>query len=132
MQKELSITTLSATAAAKLKTWVGTTCPGLPRALSVSGFFANANSFFGGSARSARRGTLPVECHRRANSGRVARVNKSRPGDCVNRQFVTVLLTKPFLTNRKEGAKPWQPKRNARSLMAAAPAERIVTGGRTT
>ena len=55
------ITTSSATAAARLGTLSGTTCPGQPRALSVSGFFANANSFSGGSARSALRGTLPVK-----------------------------------------------------------------------
>ena len=35
---------------------------------SVSGFFANANSFSGGSARSALRGTLPVKC-RGAHAG---------------------------------------------------------------
>src|SRR5260370_33930208 len=47
----------------------GTTCPGLSRAPSVSGFFANANSFSGGSARSALRGTLPVKCRRRMDTG---------------------------------------------------------------
>ena len=34
----------------------------------VSGFFANANSFSGGSARSALRGELPVRCRRRRSS----------------------------------------------------------------
>src|SRR4029077_1851333 len=37
------------------------TCPGLLRAPSVSGFFANANSSSAGSARSALRGALPVD-----------------------------------------------------------------------
>ena len=64
MRKACGITTSSATAAAMLRTWSGTTCPGLPRAPSASGFFANANSFSGGSARSALRGALPVKCHR--------------------------------------------------------------------
>ena len=58
-----------ATAAVRLKTWSGTTCPGLPRAPSASGFFANANSFSGASARSALRGTLPVKCGRRVDTG---------------------------------------------------------------
>src|SRR6185369_10914845 len=38
---------------------------GLLRARSASGFFANTNLFFGGFARSARRGALPVEFHGR-------------------------------------------------------------------
>ena len=42
---------------------------GLPRAPSVSGFFANANSFSAGSARSALRGMFPVKCHRRVVTG---------------------------------------------------------------
>src|SRR5260370_16315819 len=42
------------------RTGGGTKCPGLLRATSVSGFFANANSFSGDSARSALRGALPV------------------------------------------------------------------------
>src|SRR5260370_38820783 len=60
MRKTCGITSSSATAAAVLRTWTGTTCPGLPRALSGSGLFANASSFFVGSARSALRGVLPV------------------------------------------------------------------------
>jgi hypothetical protein len=66
-RKACGITTSSATAAAKLRTLSGTTCPGLPRAPSVSGLFANANSFSGDSARSAFRGTLPAKCRRRMN-----------------------------------------------------------------
>src|SRR5438034_10507483 len=61
MRQACRITTSSATAAAMLRTLSTTTCPGRPRAPSVSGFFANANSFSGGSARSALRGTLPVK-----------------------------------------------------------------------
>src|ERR1700694_4850452 len=60
MRKARSITTSSATAAAMLKILNGMTCPRLARAPSVSGFFANANSFSGDSARSALRGALPV------------------------------------------------------------------------
>src|SRR4029077_6210921 len=74
MRKGCGITTSFATAAAMLRTWSGTTCPGLPRAPSVSGFFANANSFSGGSARSAHRGALPVRCRR----ARGCRVNGAR------------------------------------------------------
>jgi len=57
--KACGITTSSATAAATLRTWSGSICPGLPRAPSASGFFANVNLFSGSSARSALRGTLP-------------------------------------------------------------------------
>ena len=54
-RKACRITTSYATAAAMLKTWSGTTCPSPPRAPWASGWFANANSFSGGSARSALR-----------------------------------------------------------------------------
>src|SRR6266851_1456382 len=70
MRKACGITTSFATAAEMLRTWSGTTYPGLPRAPSVSGFFANAKSFSGGSARSALRGALPVR-RRRARGCRV-------------------------------------------------------------
>src|SRR5437899_3039810 len=63
------VRTSSATAAAMLRTWRGTTCPSLPRPPSVSGFFANANSFSGGSARIALRGALPGKCRRRVDTG---------------------------------------------------------------
>src|SRR5208282_443121 len=59
-RKGCGITTSFATAAAMLRIWSGTPCPGLLRAPSASGFFANANSFSGGCARSALRGALPV------------------------------------------------------------------------
>ena len=85
--KACGITTSSATAAAMLRTSSGTTCPGLLRALSVSGFFANASSFSAGSARSALRGALPVSFRRPMSK---------RGGDCANGdprmslKFVTV------------------------------------------
>jgi hypothetical protein len=60
-----TITTSSATVAAMWRTWSGTTCLGPPRAPSVSGFFANVNSFSGGFARSALRAPLPVKYRRR-------------------------------------------------------------------
>jgi hypothetical protein len=43
MRKACGATTLSASGVARLKTWSGTTCPGLPRARSANGFFANTN-----------------------------------------------------------------------------------------
>ena len=58
MRKACGITTSSATAAAMLRIWSGTKCPSLLQARSASGFFANANSFSGGSAQSALRGAL--------------------------------------------------------------------------
>ncbi|HMH02107.1 MAG TPA: hypothetical protein VK555_11865, partial [Terriglobales bacterium] len=50
----------SVTAAAMLRTWSGTTCPGLPRVLSVSELFVNASLFSADSARSALS-VLPVK-----------------------------------------------------------------------
>ena len=60
MRKVSGITTSSAIAVAMLRIWPGTTCQGRLRAPSVSGFFADANLFSAGSARSALHGTLPV------------------------------------------------------------------------
>src|SRR5215472_2016204 len=48
----------------------------VPQAPSASGFFANANSFSGGSARSALRGTLPVPCRRRVDTGLITRASQ--------------------------------------------------------
>ncbi len=56
------IITSSATAAARLRTWSGTTCRGLLPILSASGFFCNAKSISGGFAPSALRATPPVKC----------------------------------------------------------------------
>ena len=53
-----AITISSATAAAMLRTWNGSTCQGLPHVLWASVFFANANLFLGGSVRSAP-GVIP-------------------------------------------------------------------------
>src|SRR5438874_9420894 len=61
MRKAYGITTSSATAAATSRTWTGMTWPGLTRPRSASGCFANANSFFGGCAPSARLGALPAK-----------------------------------------------------------------------
>src|SRR5258706_5342464 len=60
MPKARGITTSSATAAAMLRTWIGTACRGRPPAPSANGSFANAKSFSGGFARSALRGALPI------------------------------------------------------------------------
>src|SRR5271165_1869498 len=90
-RKACGITTSSATAAAMLRTSSGTTCPGLPRALSASGFFANANSFSEDSARSAPRDTLPVKRRGRVDTRCMAGVSKARAGDCANGKVRTVL-----------------------------------------
>ena len=55
MQRPCGTITSSATAAATLRTWNGTTCLCLPRAHWVSELFANANSSSGGCAPSAPR-----------------------------------------------------------------------------
>src|SRR5215469_6373397 len=60
MRKACGITTLFATAAAMWRIWSGTTFPGPLRTHSESACCANANSFSGGCALSALRGTLPV------------------------------------------------------------------------
>src|SRR5271166_4616042 len=65
MRQACGITTLSATAAAMLRTLNGARCPGLLRAPSAGGSFANANSFSGGCAQSALHGAPPVRCRRR-------------------------------------------------------------------
>ena len=67
------ITTSSATAAATSRTWSGTTCPGLPRASSVNGFFANANSIFRGLCTKCASRRAPAEPRRRVNTGGMAR-----------------------------------------------------------
>src|SRR5579871_5336196 len=58
MRRACGITTSSATAAARSRTWAGMTCPGLPQPRSANGCFSNANSFSGACAPSARPGPL--------------------------------------------------------------------------
>jgi hypothetical protein len=68
MRKASGITTSSATAAVLLKTWIGTKFLRLPHVPWASGSFANANPFFGGSARNVLRGAPPVQCRRYVNT----------------------------------------------------------------
>src|ERR1019366_5102219 len=103
MRKACGITTSSATVAAVWRTLSGTTCPGLPRAPSVSGLFANANSFSGGSARSALPGRLPVKCRRRVET-----VDGARQRACPRRLRAWesqdgFAVRHSFLLIRKEG-----------------------------
>src|SRR5271167_3874884 len=89
MRKASSITTSFATTAARLRTLNGTKCPSLPRAPSVSGFFANANSF---SADSAQRALL-------------RRVSVSEPSRRRGREYEIKdrFVVWQYFTNSKEG-----------------------------
>src|SRR3977135_2287325 len=111
MRKAYGLTTSFAAAAAMLRTWSGTTYPGLPRAPSVSGFFANANSFSGGSARSALLGTLPGKCRRRVDTDEWRASASAAGGDCAKWESQDgFVVRRSFLTNSKEdknnGEKP--------------------------
>ena len=59
--KACGITISSATAAAMWRIWSGTTCPSPASGSLGKRCFANVNSFFGGSARSARLRPVPSE-----------------------------------------------------------------------
>ncbi len=64
MRRACGITTSSATAAAMLKIWIGTTYPDLLHDPLVSECFANAKSSYGGFAVNALRITLLAKRYR--------------------------------------------------------------------